>query len=225
PGTVSVPGSGAGLPLGRERLAGLEHRLQVAEDERPSPDAGGGLGRALELVVHERQLARPAPGRLDLPGHPALVLDRQLVVVEAPHLLGRGPDVELVDLGGRLGHGGHAVSSRLVLRSSSADTSRARYLSIQRSWIWRIGTGFRKWSFSRPRLRETTSPAPSNTFRCFITPNRVIASCASSSVSVRPSRSNSRSSSIRLVGSASALKTRSSSMPPIIGDQMVTCQG
>ena len=34
------------------------------------------------------------------------------------------------------------------LRSASADTRRSVYLSIHRSWISRIGTGFRKWSFS-----------------------------------------------------------------------------
>ena len=35
----------------------------------------------------------------------------------------------------------------------------------------------------------TTSPASSSTRRCFMTPNRVISSSDSSSVSVRPSRS------------------------------------
>ena len=37
-----------------------------------------------------------------------------------------------------------------------------------------MGTGLRKWSFSRPRRRVTTRPASSSSFRCFITPNRVI---------------------------------------------------
>ena len=32
------------------------------------------------------------------------------------------------------------------------------YLSIQRSWISRIGTGLRKWCFSRPDRRATTRP-------------------------------------------------------------------
>src|SRR3954447_18361165 len=44
-----------------------------------------------------------------------------------------------------------------------------------------------------------------------MTPKRVIATSDSSSVSVRPSRVKSRSSRKRRVGSASALKTRSSS--------------
>ena len=60
--------------------------------------------------------------------------------------------------------------------------------------------------------RVTTSPASSSTRRCFITPKRVISSSDSSSVSVRPSRSKSRSSRKRRVGSASALKTGSSSI-------------
>src|SRR5688572_268082 len=73
--------------------------------------------------------------------------------------------------------------------------------------------------------------ACSSTRRCFITPKRVIDSSASSSVSVRPSRANKRSSKLRRVGSASALNTRSSSMGSsasvtnrIIGDLLVTCQ-
>ena len=44
-----------------------------------------------------------------------------------------------------------------------------------------------------------TSPARSSTRRCFITPNRDIASVDSSSVSVCPSRPNSRSSRKRRV--------------------------
>ena len=59
-----------------------------------------------------------------------------------PDRLGRGPDVDAVDLGRRLGHGAHALSS-WVLRSASAETRRSVYLSIQRSWIRRIGTGLR----------------------------------------------------------------------------------
>src|SRR5687767_9396988 len=90
----------------------------------------------------------------------------------------------------------------------------------------RIGTTLRKCSFSRPTFRVTTSPAFSRTRRCFMTPNLVIASLDSSSVSVRPSRASSWSSRSRRVGSASALNTRSSSavMETSIGDQMVTCQ-
>jgi hypothetical protein len=75
-----------------------------------------------------------------------------------------------------------------------------------------MGTGLRKWNFSRPVLRVTTSPASSSTFRCFMTPYRVISTADSRSVSVRPSRANSRSRRNRRVGSASALNTRSSSV-------------
>ena len=64
-------------------------------------------------------------------------------------------------------------------------TLRSVYLSIQRSWISRIGTGLRKCSFSRPDRRVTTRSASSSTLRCFITPKRVIASSDSSSVSVQ----------------------------------------
>jgi hypothetical protein len=90
------------------------------------------------------------------------------------------------------------------------------YLSIHRSWISRIGTGFRKWCFSRPCRRVMTRPASSSTFRCFMTPNRVIAgSSDSSSVSVRPSRAKRRSSRNRRLGSASARNTPCSSSSPV----------
>ena len=49
------------------------------------------------------------------------------------------------------------------------------YLLIHRSWISRIGTGLRKWCFSRPTLRAVTSPASSRTLRCFMTPKRSVA--------------------------------------------------
>ena len=54
-----------------------------------------------------------------------------------------------------------------------------------------------------------TSPASSSTRRCFITPKRDIGRSASRALSDCPSRSKSRSSSSRRVGSASALKTSS----------------
>src|SRR6266568_2095029 len=140
-----------------------------------------------------------------------------------PDRLGRRLDVHPIDLGGhrRLHHGRHpASSSSSALSSASADTWRSLYLSIHRSWISRIGTGFRKCSFSRPDRRVTTRPASSRTCRCFITPNRVISSSDSSSRSELPSRSKSRSSRCRRVVSASALNTRSSSAIAflIIGD-------
>ena len=116
------------------------------------------------------------------------------------------------------------LSSSSVLRSTSAETRRSVYLSIQRSWISRIGTGLRKCSFSRPDRRVTTRPASSSTRRCFITPKRVISNSDSSSPSVRPSRSKSRSRRCRRVGSASALKTSVVVHAYIIRDQTVTCQ-
>src|SRR5581483_4945805 len=73
----------------------------------------------------------------------------------------------------------------------------------------RIGTGFRKWSFSRPRRLVTTSPASWSTRRCFITPKRLIGMRASSALSDWPSSRCSSSSNPRRVGSASALNTSS----------------
>src|SRR5215207_8550075 len=91
----------------------------------------------------------------------------------------------------------------------SAAAQGSAYLLTHRSWMSRIGTGFRKCSFSRPRRRVTTRFASSSTFRCFITPKRDIGSRRSSAVSVCPSSWKSRSSSARRVGSASALNTSS----------------
>ena len=48
--------------------------------------------------------------------------------------------------------------SSLVLRSLSVAAQGSAYLLTQRSWTSRIGTGFRKWSFSRPRRLVVTSP-------------------------------------------------------------------
>src|SRR3954470_22225251 len=68
------------------------------------------------------------------------------------------------------------------------------------------------------------SSASSSRRRCFMTPNRVIAGRQpASSVSVWPSRSKSRSSSLRRLTSASALNTGSTSHS--ICDHSVTCQG
>src|SRR6266849_3769891 len=60
-----------------------------------------------------------------------------------PDLLRACLDEHRVDLDVRLDHRAHAVSSSSCLRSASADTRRSVYLSIHRSWIRRIGTGFR----------------------------------------------------------------------------------
>src|SRR3954452_22169708 len=113
-------------------------------------------------------------------------------------------------------------SSRVCLRPLSVAAQGSAYLLTQRSWTSLIGTGFRKWSFSRPRFRVVTSPASSSTLRCFITPKRDIGRRCSSAVSVWPSRSNSSSSRPRRVGSARALNT--SSMAWTIRDLTGTCQ-
>src|SRR5436190_9797099 len=60
-----------------------------------------------------------------------------------PDLLRACLDEYGIDLNVRLNHRAHAVSSSSCLRSASAETRRSVYLSIQRSWIRRIGTGFR----------------------------------------------------------------------------------
>ena len=83
-------------------------------------------------------------------------------------------------------------SSSRALRPLSAAAQGSAYLLTHLSWTSRIGTGFRKWSFSRPRRFVATSPASSSTRRCFMTPNRVIGSRASSAVSVCPSCVNPR---------------------------------
>src|SRR4051794_5541060 len=114
-------------------------------------------------------------------------------------------------------------SSRSVLSALSPAAHGSAYLLTHRSWTSRIGTGFRKCSFSRPRFLVTTSPASSSTFRCFMTPKRVIGRRCSSALSVCPSSSKSSSSRLRRVGSESALNT--SSMLKTIRDHLVTCQG
>src|SRR5581483_1729603 len=175
------------------RRVELERR-RVAPDLAPRTAGVVALGRD-----RDRGAVEVAPGELGL-------RDR------VPDLLGARLDEHLVDLRRLLRERRHRRSSSPLLSSESADTRRSVYLSIHRSWISRIGTGFRKWCFSRPDRRVTTRPASSSTRRCFITPKRVISRSLSSSESVRPSRSKSRSSRCRRVGSASALKTESSSV-------------
>src|SRR3954453_20648204 len=102
-------------------------------------------------------------------------------------------------------------SSRVCLRPLSVAAQGSAYLLTQRSWTSLIGTGFRKWSFSRPRRLVVTRPASSSSLRCFMTPKRVIGSRCSSALRVCPSCLNSSSSRLRRVGSARALNT--SSMP------------
>src|SRR5665213_648059 len=115
------------------------------------------------------------------------------------------------------------VRSISAFRPLSPAAQGSVYLLTHRSWTSRIGTGFKKWRFSRPCRLETTSPAPSRSLRCFMTPKRVMAKRASSSVSVCPSCRKSSSSNSLRVGSASALNT--GSMERGYVPQRVTCQG
>ena len=119
-----------------------------------------------------------------------------------PEPLGRGLDVDLEHL-----LHGSVLESRLEPRERCRPGS--AYLLTHRSWTSRIGTEFRKWSFSRPRRLVMTRPASSSTRRCFMTPKRVIGNRCSSEPRVCPSCSNSASSRERRVGSASALNTSS----------------
>src|SRR5207253_4979879 len=98
---------------------------------------------------------------------------------------------------------------QFVFSSLSPAVHGSAYLLTHRSWTSRIGTGLRKWSFSRPRRLVTTRPASSSCFRCFMTPNRVIRNRAWSAPNVCPSSRKSRSRRLRRVGSANALNTSS----------------
>src|SRR5437667_689457 len=99
------------------------------------------------------------------------------------------------------------LSSNLRLSPLRVAAQGSAYLLTQRSWTSRIGTAFRKCSFSRPRFFVTTRRASSSTRRCFITPKRVIGNRRSSALSVCPSSLNSASSSLRRGGAARARNT------------------
>ena len=99
--------------------------------------------------------------------------------------------------------------SNLSLISLNPATQGSANLWTQRSWMSRIGTGLRKWSFSRPRRLVTTSPASSSTFRCFMTPKRDMENRSSNVPRVCPSSRDSSSRRLRRVGSARALNTSS----------------
>jgi hypothetical protein len=60
------------------------------------------------------------------------------------------------------------------------------YLLTHRSWTSLIGTGFRKWSFSRPRRSVVTRPASSSRRKRFMTPKRVIGRRCSSTLNGLP---------------------------------------
>ena len=60
------------------------------------------------------------------------------------------------------------------LMADMAPTTGSANLLIQRSCTRRIGTGLRKWRFSRPTFTVVTRSASSSTPRCFMTPNRVM---------------------------------------------------
>src|SRR5207253_1670372 len=174
------------------RWARLEH---LAVDERRR-------AVARETEVRRARLER----RLDAAAVEVLLRELRLRD-RGPDPLGRRANEDGVHLRCLCGHGRHPASSSSVLRSASAAARRSVYLSIHRSWISRIGTGLRKWSFSRPCRRGTTSPASSSTRRCFITPKRVMASRSTMLVSAirtqrtgrlkpRPASSRCRSRSI-----------------------------
>src|SRR5215471_7537071 len=99
-----------------------------------------------------------------------------------------------------------------------------------------IGAGFRWWSFSRPRRTVVTRLAASSTARCLLTDCRAMSSPAHSSRSVCPLWAFRLSSSLRRLGSASALNTSSITHPwhrrkrqpsgclLTLGSQMAACQ-
>src|SRR5436853_246337 len=131
----------------------------------------------------------------------AVALAHLLAGDRLPEALRRRLDVDL-EHGHAAAPAHHRVGLLVVHRSFSsfsislfssvrAEAHGAAYLLTQRSWISRIGTGLRKCSFSRPRFRVVTSPASSSTFRCFMTPKRVIGNRSSKALSVCPSCSKS----------------------------------
>src|SRR5581483_10901751 len=150
------------------RRIGLEH-LVVRPERRaiggPAPHPGADDGQRCVRPRAEEELG-----------------DHLRIGDRLPDPLRRGFDVHLIDLSGLgLGRHHHASFSSSSFSSKIAATRASVYLPIHRSWISRIGTGFRKWSLCLPRRRDTTSPASSRTRRCFMTPKRVISSSETSS--------------------------------------------
>src|SRR6185312_8123053 len=142
------------------------------------------------LALGDRQARAWMNGLVARPGRPVrLGADAERVL--GPHLrvcdrlpqaIGAGLDVDLEDLL-------HHSSSSRFLSPVSVAAQGSAYLLTQRSWTSRMGTGFRKWSFSRPRRLVVTSPASSRIRRCFMTPMRDIGIRRSNAVSVWPSSS------------------------------------
>ena len=104
------------------------------------------LGHAHLLVLGRRFVEIRAARAQVVRRQPSVaVLLRPLRAGEGlPDPLGRRLDEDAIDLRRRLGHGRHDSFSSSCLRSVSALTRRSVYLSIQRSWMRRIGTGLRK---------------------------------------------------------------------------------
>ncbi len=133
-GLASPEYQAMGMP---EVVVGLDH-LAVDHD----------LGHAHRLELRRGDAAvAPAGAQLVLVARAVAVAAAPLGLGDrVPDRLRARPDEHPVDLGrdGGLCHRRHAVPSSSVLRCASADTWRSVYLSIQRSWIRRIGTALRK---------------------------------------------------------------------------------
>ena len=121
----------------------LARRIRL-DDLAVDDDLRGAVGEELLARVRAVRAAR-AQVELDAAA---------VAVAPAPFRLGdrvpdrfrRRLDVHAIHLGREaacLGHGRHAFPSSSLLRSASAETRRSVNLSIQRSWISRIGTGLR----------------------------------------------------------------------------------
>src|SRR5437588_11147364 len=83
PGTSPGPHPALLLLETGQRFAGLEERLQAAEDVHPAlaRHALGGLGCVLELVVHHGEETHPAAALVDFPGYATRLFGRELRVV------------------------------------------------------------------------------------------------------------------------------------------------
>src|SRR5581483_3542350 len=115
----------------------LERKLRVVE-RAPAVDEAPRRVELLDVGVAPRVAVRPEarvvvgddgdPRAVEVLRGPFGFRDR------VPDLLRCRPDRHLVDLRRERGLGAHRRSSRRYLRSTSADTWRSVYLSIQRAW-------------------------------------------------------------------------------------------